>query len=198
MAGNAHEIYRGRAVIMAVEVEGVEDWFDWEKKNLSEADRATAFKIVYGCACGDANGDRYEVKVEVSNRELVGKALEWNRREDGGTPTQIDIAVKSLKQQGLLPRDATGVEDIGPALDDSLVGREVTIRVYEEPKDDGTFYRPKAVFASKFARITGDEKLARLAAFKAGKPVAAPAPKKPAKSANVAIPAPLEDEEPPF
>ncbi len=167
---NQHEIYRGKAVIVNVEFEGVEDWRDWEKRELSESDKINAFKIVYDVALGDTNGERHDVKVEISHRELKGKALEWNRREDGQTPTQIDIALKTLKGQGLLPKSAMSEVDLDAACGDDVCGREVWVRVYEDAKDDDTYYPPKASFCSKFKRISGDDRAARLAAFKSGKP----------------------------
>ena len=200
MASNQHELYRGKAVIMGVNFEGVDDWFDWEKKNLPEADKLNAFKIVYDCALGDANGERHDVKVEISHRELSGKALEWNRREDGATPTQIDIALKTLKGQGLLPKDAKSEADLDPACDDALCGREVFVRIYEEPRGDGTYYPARAAFCAKYQRITGADKAARLAAFKAGRPApAATAAATVAPSAQaVSIPAPDDAEDMPF
>lgn len=199
MANDSHEIYRGKAVVMNVEFEGVEDWRDWEKKNLPEADKSNAFKIVYDVALDNANGERHDVKVEISHRELSGKALEWNKREDGQTPTQIDIALKTLKGQGLLPKDAKSEADLDTAFGDGVVGKEVTVRVYEDAKGDGTYYPVRAAFCSAFARLRGADMAARLAAFRSGKPAPVPTEKGDPSVKPQVIPAPLDDvEEPPF
>jgi len=184
------DIYRGTAIIMGVSIEGVDDWREWEKRDLSETDKGNAFKIVYDIAEGDANGARHEIKVEVSHRELKGSMLEWFKREDGKMPTQIDVALRSLVQQGIISRGATE-NAIALAVDDSLIGRTVTVRAYEEQGYDGNWW-PRCVFASKFTRLTGDDKAARVASFLSGKPAPAPSASVAAPAQN-AIPAPSDD-----
>jgi len=190
------DLYRGTAIIMGVSIEGVDDWKEWEKRDLSETDKTNAFKIIYDVAEGDANGARHDIKIEVSHRELKGDMIEWFKREDGALPSQIDVALRSLVQQGILKRGATE-DDLALAIDDDLCGRDVTVRVYEEQDDKGRWW-PRCVFASKFQRITGADKAARLAAFLSGKPAPKPSASVAAPSQN-AIPAPADDnEEMPF
>jgi len=194
------DLYRGKATIISVYFEGVEDWQDWEKKNLPERDIENAFKIVYAVAEGGADGARHEVKVECSHRELGGEMLTYYKREDGAIPTQMDVAIRSLVKQGLLARGAQEA-NIAEATDDALVGREVKIRAYEELGNDGETWWPRCTFCSASQMISGADKEARIAAFLAGKPAtktkAATAPTKAA-----AIPtAPAEDvdpDDPPF
>lgn len=185
------DLYRGTAIIMGVSIEGADDWKEWEKRDLSDVDKTNAFKIVYDVAEGDAQGARHDIKVEVSHRELKGAMLDWFEREDGAMPTQIDVALRSLVGQDILRRGATE-NDIALAVDDSLIGRAVTVRAYEEQSDDGKWW-PRCVFASKFARITGADKAARVAAFLSGKPAPAPSASVAAPAQN-AIPAPADDD----
>lgn len=180
MAGEIKELYRGKAVIMGVSFQGVEDWMEWERKNLPASDANNAFKIVYDVAEGDQHGARHDVAVEVSHRELKGKMLEFYHREDGAVPTQVDVAIRSLVGQGLMPKGATE-SDLAAAIDDGLCGRTVFIRAYEEQSAKNGKWYPRCTFASPRNRIEGaDNKAARLAAFLSGKaapkPVEAPAP----------------------
>ena len=94
-------IYRGKATIMSI---GAEEMTEKMLAELPESDRETALMLVFDVQTAEADPRRFDVKLEVSHRELTGKALEWNKREDGKTPTQIDIALKDLKKQELLPR----------------------------------------------------------------------------------------------
>lgn len=160
-----HEIYRGKARIINI---GVEEMTEKMMEKLPERDRGTAFFIVFDCETMDGNSARWDVKVEVSHRELTGKALEWNKREDGQTPTQLDIAVKDLVKQGLLAKGSTE-RDIGAAMADDNIGREVTICVSEDAKGDGTFWPARGRFISPFARLTGAAAADRMAAFLSGK-----------------------------
>ena len=182
------ELYRGKAIIMNINLEFVADWKDWEKKNLSLVDLESAFKIVYNVAEGDAQGARHEVKIEASHRELSGKMLDFYKREDGTAPTQIDVALRSLKQQGLCA--GASEADLAAAIEDANCGKIVTIRAFEEQSDDGKWW-PRCTFASKFQRVSGGEKAALLAAFLAGKAYK-PATSEPAAAAT-AIPAPADD-----
>lgn len=160
-----HEIYRGKARIMNI---GVEEMSEKQMEKLPERDRGTAFQIVFDCETLDASAARYDIKVEISHRELTGKALEWNKREDGQTPTQLDIAVKDLVKQGLLPKGSTE-QDIGAAMADDNIGREVTISITEDAKGDGTYWPARGRFISPFARLTGAAAADRLTAFLSGK-----------------------------
>lgn len=160
------EIYRGKATIMNI---GCEEMSEKMKEKLPEADRECALLMVFDVQTAESVARRFDVKVEISHRELTGKALEWNRREDGKTPTQIDIALKDLKKQGLLPAGATET-DIGGAMADANIGREVVISVTEDAKGDGTYWLPRARFVSPFARLSGAAAADRLAAFLGGKP----------------------------
>ena len=122
--------------------------------------------------------------------ELTGKALEWNKREDGRTPTQIDVTLKDLVKQGLLAQGATEA-DLGAAMAEGNLGREVTIAVSEDPKGDGTYWPARARFVSPYARLTGAAAAERVAAFLSGKP----APKVQASAPATApggVPAPEE------
>jgi len=188
-------IYRGKATIMNI---GAEELTEKMLEKLPESDRETALMLVFDVQTVEADPRRFDVKLEVSHRELTGKALEWNRREDGRTPTQIDVTIKDLVKQGLLAQGATEA-DLGAAMADGNLGREVTISVTEDAKGDGTFWPPRARFISPFARLQGSAAADRLAAFISGKP----APKVQASAPATApggVPAPEEDnpEEMPF
>ena len=160
------EIYKGKATIMNI---GCEELPQKQLEKLPESDRECALQLVYDVATAEQDSRRFDVKLEVSHRELSGKALEWNKREDGRTPTQVDVVIKDLVRQGLLPKGATEA-DIGGAVADSHIGREVTISVTEDPKGDGTYWPPRARFVSPYARLTGTAAADRIAAFLSGKP----------------------------
>ena len=180
-------IYRGKATIMNI---GAEELTEKMLEKLPEGDRKTALMLIYDVQTAEPDPRRFDVKLEVSHRELTGKALEWNKREDGRTPTQIDIVLKDLKKQELLPAGATEA-DIGGAAADANLGREVTISVTEDAKGDGTYWPPRARFVSPYARLTGAAAADRLAAFISGKP----APKVQASAPATApggVPAPEE------
>ena len=182
------EIYKGKATIMNI---GCEELPAKQLEKLPECDRECALQLVFDVQTAEKDPRRFDVKVEISHRELTGKALEWNKREDGKTPTQIDIALKDLKKQELLPKGATEA-DIGGAVADANLGREVTISVTEgAKKDDGTFWPPRARFVSPYARLTGAAAADRLAAFLSGKP--APKVQASAAEAPAGVPAPKDD-----
>jgi len=188
-------IYRGKATIMNI---GAEELTEKMLEKLPESDRETALMLVFDVQTAESDPRRFDGKLEVSHRELTGKALEWNRREDGRTPTQIDVTIKDLVKQGLLAQGATEA-DLGAAMADGNLGREVTISVTEDAKGDGTFWPPRARFISPFARLQGSAAADRLAAFISGKP----APKVQASAPATApggVPAPEEGdpEEMPF
>ena len=181
------EIYKGKARIMNI---GAEELTEKALEKLPESDRENAFNLVFDVETMERDSRRFDVKLEISHRELTGKALEWNKREDGRTPTQIDITLKDLIKQGLLPKGATEA-DIGAVMADANLGREVTISVSEDAKGDGTYWPPRARFMSPFARLTGKAAADRLAAFISGKP----APKVQASAPATApggVPAPEE------
>ena len=181
------EIYKGKATIMNI---GCEELPAKQLEKLPECDRECALQLVFDVQTAEKDPRRFDVKVEISHRELTGKALEWNKREDGKTPTQIDIALKDLKKQELLPKGATEA-DIGGAVAGANLGREVTIAVSEDPKGDGTYWPARARFASPYARLTGAAAAERVAAFLSGKPalkVQASAAEAPA-----GVPAPEDD-----
>jgi hypothetical protein len=159
-------------------------------EKLPECDRECALQLVFDVQTAEKDPRRFDVKVEISHRELTGKALEWNKREDGKTPTQIDIALKDLKKQDLLPKGATEA-DIGGAVADANLGREVTIAVSEDPKGDGTYWPARARFVSPYARLTGAAAAERVAAFLSGKP--APKVQASAAEAPAGVPAPEDD-----
>lgn len=181
-------IYRGKATIMSI---GAEEMTEKMLAELPESDRETALMLVFDVQTDEPDPRRFDVKLEVSHRELTGKALEWNKREDGKTPTKIDVTLKDLVRQGLLPQGATEA-DLGAVMADGNRGREVTISVTEgAKKDDGTFWPPRAWFISPFARLQGAAAANRLAAFISGKP----APKVQASAPATApggVPAPEE------
>lgn len=164
-----NEIYKGKARIVNI---GAEELAKWAKDKLNEADRENAFDLVFECETNETPPRRFAVKCEISHRTLTGKALEWYKRPDGKTPTALDITLKDLKKQELLAKDATEA-DIGAVMADAYIGREVTISVTEDSKDDGTYWPPRARFASPFARLTGQAAANRFAAFLTGKPAAA-------------------------
>ena len=180
-------IYRGKATIMNI---GAEELTEKMLEKLPEGDRETALMLVFDVQTAEPDPRRFDVKVEISHRELTGKALEWNKREDGKTPTQIDIALKDLKKQELLPKGATEA-DIGGAVADANLGREVTIAVSEDPKGDGTYWPARARFVSPYARLTGAAAAERVAAFLSGKP--APKVQASAAEAPAGVPAPEDD-----
>ena len=180
-------IYRGKATIMNI---GAEELTEKMLEKLPESDRETALMLVFDVQTAEPDPRRFDVKLEVSHRELTGKALEWNKREDGRTPTQIDIALKDLKKQELLPKGATEA-DIGGAVADANLGREVTIAVSEDPKGDGTYWPARARFVSPYARLTGAAAAERVAAFLSGKP--APKVQASAAEAPAGVPAPEDD-----
>lgn len=180
-------IYRGKATIMNI---GAEELTEKMLEKLPESDRETALMLVFDVQTAEPDPRRFDVKLEVSHRELTGKALEWNKREDGKTPTQIDIALKDLKKQELLPKGATEA-DIGGAVADANIGREVTIAVSEDPKGDGTYWPARARFVSPYARLTGAAAAERVAAFLSGKP--APKVQASAAEAPAGVPAPEDD-----
>jgi hypothetical protein len=180
-------IYRGKATIMNI---GAEELTEKMLEKLPEGDRETALMLVFDVQTAEPDPRRFDVKLEVSHRELTGKALEWNKREDGRTPTQIDVTLKDLVKQGLLAQGATEA-DLGAAMAEGNLGREVTISVTEDAKGDGTFWPPRARFVSPFARLQGAAAADRLAAFISGKP----APKVQASAPATApggVPAPEE------
>ena len=180
-------IYRGKATIMNI---GAEELTEKMLEKLPESDRETALMLVFDVQTAEKDPRRFDVKVEISHRELTGKALEWNKREDGRTPTQIDVTLKDLVKQGLLAQGATEV-DLGAAMAEGNLGREVTISVTEDAKGDGTVWPPRARFISPFARLQGAAAADRLAAFISGKP----APKVQASAPATApggVPAPEE------
>lgn len=181
------EIYKGKATIMNI---GCEELPAKQLEKLPECDRECALQLVFDVQTAEKDPRRFDVKVEISHRELTGKALEWNKREDGKTPTQIDIALKDLKKQELLPKGATEA-DIGGAVADANLGREVTIAVSEDPKDDGTYWPARARFVSPYARLTGAAAAERVAAFLSGKP--APKVQASAAEAPAGVPAPEDD-----
>lgn len=181
------EIYKGKATIMNI---GCEELPAKQLEKLPECDRECALQLVFDVQTAEKDPRRFDVKVEISHRELTGKALEWNKREDGKTPTQIDIALKDLKKQELLPKGATEA-DIGGAVADANLGREVTIAVSEDPKGDGTYWPARARFVSPYARLTGAAAAERVAAFLSGKP--APKVQASAAEAPAGVPAPEDD-----
>lgn len=181
------EIYKGKATIMNI---GCEELPAKQLEKLPECDRECALQLVFDVQTAEKDPHRFDVKVEISHRELTGKALEWNKREDGKTPTQIDIALKDLKKQELLPKGATEA-DIGGAVADANLGREVTIAVSEDPKGDGTYWPARARFVSPYARLTGAAAAERVAAFLSGKP--APKVQASAAEAPAGVPAPEDD-----
>lgn len=164
-----NEIYKGKARIVNI---GAEELAKWAKEKLNDADRENAFDLVFECETQETPPRRFAVKCEISHRTLTGKALEWYRRPDGKTPTALDITLKDLKKQGLLTKDATEA-DIGAVMADAYIGREVTISVTEDAREDGTYWPPRARFASPFTRLTGQAAANRFAAFLTGKPAAA-------------------------
>ena len=190
------EIYKGKAKIINI---GAEELTEKQKAALPEADRECALVLVFDVETAETDPRRFDVKTEISHRELTGRALEWNRREDGRTPTQIDIALKELKKQGLLPKGATEA-DIGGAMADANIGREVTIMVAEDAKGDGTYWPPRARFISPYSRLTGAAAADRLAAFLTGKPAksAGSAGSEAAPPQSSGVPAPEDDDEMPF
>ena len=180
-------IYRGKATIMNI---GAEELTEKMLEKLPVGDRKTALMLIYDVQTAEPDPRRFDVKIEISHRELTGKALEWNKREDGRTPTQIDVTLKDLVKQGLLAQGATEA-DLGAAMAEGNLGREVTISVTEDAKGDGTFWPPRARFISPFARLQGAAAADRLAAFISGKP----APKVQASAPATApggVPAPEE------
>lgn len=182
------EIYKGKARIINI---GTDEFAEKYYDKLPECDRGVAFQIVFDVETMERDTRRFDVKCEISHRELTGKALEWNKREDGRTPTQLDIALKDLIKQGLLPKGATEA-DIGGALADANIGKEVTIIVTEDPKGDGTYWPARARFISPFARLTGKAAIDRVTAFLSGKPM----PKVQASAAVApvgGVPAPADD-----
>ena len=181
------EIYKGKATIMNI---GCEELPAKQLEKLPECDRECALQLVFDVQTAEKDPRRFDVKVEISHRELTGKALEWNKREDGKTPTQIDIALKDLKKQELLPKGATEA-DIGGAVADANLGREVTIAVSEDPKGDGTYWPARARFVSPYARLTGAAAAERVAAFLSGKP--APKVQASAAEAPAGVPVPEDD-----
>ena len=178
-------VYRGKARIVNL---GTEDLPERTKERLPERDRDNAFYLVYDVETDEQTPRRFDVKCEISHRELTGKALEWNRREDGKTPTQIDLTIKDLVKQGLLHRGATEV-DLGGALADAHIGRDVFVVVSEDPRGDGTYWPAKARFASPYARLTGAAAADRMAAFVKGTAYTPPAP----IETPPPVPAPNED-----
>lgn len=192
MAEGTKEVYRGHAKI--AEIAGVE-MREYELKQLSEADRLNAFKIVYRCNAED--GATYDVEIEVSHRELKGKMLEYFKREDGETPTQMDVSIRSLVQQGILQKGATEA-DVGNAFADALIGKDVIISVTQDPKNDGTggFFNPRARFVKdSLPRLKGGDLAARFAAFRSGKPAPKPAPTATVIEAPAQAPAAPQDAE---
>jgi hypothetical protein len=181
------EIYKGKATIMNI---GCEELPQKLLEKLPECDRECALQLVFDVQTAEKDPRRFDVKVEISHRELTAKAPEWNKREDGKTPTQIDIALKDLKKQELLPKGATEA-DIGGAVADANLGREVTIAVSEDPKGDGTYWPARARFVSPYARLTGAAAAERVAAFLSGKP--APKVQASAAEAPAGVPAPEDD-----
>ena len=180
-------IYRGKATIINI---GAEELTEKMLEKLPEGDRETALMLVFDVQTAESDPRRFDVKLEVSHRELTGKALEWNKREDGRTPTQIDVTLKDLVKQGLLAQGATEA-DLGAAMAEGNLGREVTISVTEDAKGAGTYWPPRARFISPFARLQGAAAADRLAAFISGKP----APKVQASAPATApggVPAPEE------
>ncbi len=160
------EVYRGAAKIINI---GAEEMPEKMKAKLPESDRENAFFLVFDVETAERDPRRFDVKCEISHRELTGKALEWNRREDGKTPTQIDVTVKDLVRQGLLARGSSEA-DLGGAMADANIGRPVTILVTEDPRGDGTYWPARARFVSPFSRVMGTAAADRMAAFISGKP----------------------------
>ena len=182
------EIYKGKARIVNI---GAEEFGEKYLEKLPESDRGVAFQLVYDVETAENDPQRFDVKLEISHRELTGKALEWNRREDSKTPTQIDITLKDLIKQGLLPKGATEC-DIGAAMAETNIGREVTITVTEDAKPDGGYYLPRARFMSPYARLTGSAAAERFAAFLSGKPAPKVQVSEPATPVG-GVPAPADD-----
>lgn len=188
MATNSRTIYFGKAIIMNVGAEEITS--EKALAKLPPRDHGNAMYLVYDVKTAETDERRFDVKVELSHRELAGRMLEiYREKVEGRTPSQIDVAIDALVRQGILPKGATEA-DIGLAIADSLCGKEVTVNVSEDMKDDGTFWPAKARFASPYQRLKGSDLAARMAAFTAGKPVekVEPAP----SATNTGIPAPDE------
>jgi len=188
---NSHELYNGKAKVVAADGR-----IPTEKElaKLPERDRDNALFLIFDCETTEETPTRtFKVEVEISHRELSGKALEWNRREDGKMPTQVDVSIKSLVQQGLLTKGATEA-DILSAIAKDNVGKVVNIKVTEDMKDDGTFWPARARFVSAFRRLTGNALAERLAAFRDGKP----APKASEDPSATMPPAPADTDDIPF
>ena len=188
------EIYRGHATI--AEIAG-DEMRDYEKKQLSDADKLNAFKLVYRCEA--TNGGVYDVEIEISHRELKGKMLEYFKREDGETPTQMDVSIRSLVQQGILKKGATEA-DIGSAFAQTIIGKDVIISVTQDPKNDGTggYYSPRARFVKdSLPRLTGGDLAARFAAFRSCKPAPKPT-RQTIEAAPTPPPAPEDENNLPF
>ena len=101
-------IYRGKATIMNI---GAEELTEKMLEKLPESDRETALMLVFDVQTAESDPRRFDVKLEVSHRELTGKALEWNKREDGRTPTQIDIALNVCKKKHLTSIRSSGADE---------------------------------------------------------------------------------------
>lgn len=190
MATNSRQIYYGKAVIMNVNAEEITG----EKMlaKLPARDHGNAMMLVYDVQTSETDPRRFDVKVELSHRELAGRMLEiYREKVEGHTPSQMDVSIDMLVRQGILPKGATE-QDIGLAIADSLCGKEVTVSVNEDMKDDGTYWPPKARFASAYQRLRGAELAERMKAFIAGKPVEKSAPVSAPTATSMGIPAPDE------
>jgi len=186
-------IYRGKATISEVYIS---EMSEQQLSKLPEADKYNAFMLVF--VCKELYGEEtHEVKLEVSHRELSGKMLSFYSREDGSLPTQMDVTLRSLSSQGILPKGAKEA-DIANAVDPEVIGHTVNIWVTEDEKPDGGYWPPKGRFCSEFSRLSGGDAQSRIAAFISGKP-AQKVDSFVKKSHKVdSVPAPIDDDDVPF
>ena len=181
-------IYSGSAKIVEISVEDVPKWV---AAKLSANDE-NACMLVH--TVETPNGSRYDVKTELTHRELSGNLLrKFSQKIEGRAPSQMDVAIEQLVRQGLLDKGATEA-DLAKAADESLIGKPVTVAVTEDVRDDGGYFPPKARFTA-FVRQHGADAADRLARLAGLKPKPRPAPQAPAPAP---VPAPADDEDLPF
>lgn len=190
-------IYSGSAKIVEISVEDVPKWVAAKLPANDE----NACMLVH--TVETPNGSRYDVKTELTHRELSGNLLRvFSAKVEGRSPSQMDVAIEQLVRQGLLkkPNKDTAPEaiingyDITSAADESLIGKTVTVAVTEDVRDDGGYFPPKARFTA-FVRQHGADAADRLARLAGLKPKPRPAPQAPAPAP---VPAPADDEDLPF
>lgn len=188
---NSREIYNGKARITAAGADPIVN----EKMlaKLPPRDRDNAMELVYEVETEESEPRKFRIRLELSHRELSGRMLEiYRSKVEGRAPCQVDVAIDTLVRQGLLPKGATEA-DLGIAVAEDTTGREVSVSIYEDMKDDGTYWPAKGRFVSPRRMLTGNALAARFAAFAAGKPAAASVSESPAPAA---VPAPDDDDMP--